>query len=44
MGYMRNAYTVFTEKLKRSVLRPRRRWENILREILWKDVDWIHLA
>jgi hypothetical protein len=49
MGEMRNAYTILVRKLegKRSLGRPRRRWENNieieLREI-WLEVDWINLS
>jgi hypothetical protein len=47
---MRNAYKIVVGKpeRKRSLGKPRRRWEdNIrmdLREIGWEGVDWIHLA
>jgi hypothetical protein len=50
MGKMRNAYKILVRKPdgKRPLGRSRHRWEdNIrvdLREIGWKDVDWIHLA
>jgi hypothetical protein len=49
-GEMRNAHTVVVGKPegKRTVRRPRRRWEdNIkidLEEIEWEFVDWIYLA
>jgi hypothetical protein len=47
---MRNEYKTLVGKHygKRSVGRPKRRWEdNIivdLREVGWEDVDWIHLV
>jgi hypothetical protein len=47
---MRNPYSILFGRPegKRPLGRPRRRWEdNIrmdLREIGWKDVDWVHLA
>jgi hypothetical protein len=47
---MRNAYNLLVGKPegKRSLGRPRRRWEcNIrmdIREIGWKEVDWMHPA
>jgi hypothetical protein len=47
---MRNVYNIFVGKpeVKRSLGRPRRRWEdNIrmdLREIWWEGVDVMHLA
>jgi ribosome biogenesis protein Nip4 len=49
MGEMRNAYKILVGKLGKTPLgRCRRRWgDNIrtyLREIGWKDVDWIHLV
>jgi hypothetical protein len=50
MREVRNAHKILVTKSegKRPLGRPRRRWEdNIrmdLREIGWKDVDWIHLA
>jgi hypothetical protein len=34
-------------EVKRSIGRPRHRWENIrldLRDIVWKCLDWMHLA
>jgi hypothetical protein len=49
-GEMRNAYNILVGKpeWKRPLGRPRRRWEdNIrmdLREVVWKDVEWMHLA
>jgi hypothetical protein len=49
MGEKRNAYRILVGKPegKRSLGRPRRRWEdNIkmdLREIGWGDMDWIDL-
>jgi hypothetical protein len=50
MGEMRNALKILVRKPeeKRPHGRPRHRWEvNIrmdVREIRWKDVDWIYLA
>jgi hypothetical protein len=50
VGEKRNAYRVLVGKPegKRSLRRPRRRWENNikmeLREIVWGGMDWIHLA
>jgi hypothetical protein len=50
MEKMRNVYNISVGKpeRKRSLRRPRHRWEdNIrtdLRETEWEDVDWIHLA
>jgi hypothetical protein len=50
MGEGRNVYRVLVGKLegKRSLGRPRRRWENEikmdLREIGSGGVEWIHLA
>jgi hypothetical protein len=50
MGKMRNAYEILVGKSerKRPLGRPRRRWEdNIkedLREIVLDSVDWVHLA
>jgi hypothetical protein len=49
MGEMRNAYSILVGKPegKRPFGRPRRKWEDIrmdLREIGWKDVDWVHMA
>jgi hypothetical protein len=50
MGERRGAYSALVGKPdgRRSVGRPRRRWEdNIkmdLREVGWGDVDWINLA
>jgi hypothetical protein len=47
---MRNAYKILVGKPegKRSLERPRRRWEDNIRmelmEIGWEYVDWIHLA
>jgi hypothetical protein len=47
---MRNAYNVLVRKPegKRPLGRPRCRWEDSirldLREIVWENVDWIHLA
>jgi len=47
---MRNAYNIFVEKpeCKRPVARPRRRREDNIRmdlkEIMWEDVNWFHLA
>jgi hypothetical protein len=50
MGEVRGAYNILVgmSEGKRPLGRPRRRWEdNIkmdLREIVFGDVDWIHLA
>jgi hypothetical protein len=50
MGEVRGAYNILVERPegRRPLRRPRRRWEdNIkmdLREIVFWDVDWIHLA
>jgi hypothetical protein len=49
MGEMRNANKILIGKLegKRSLGRPKRRWEDIkmgLMEIGLEGVDWIHLA
>jgi len=47
---MRNAFSILVRKPegKRQVGRPRHRWEdNIrmdLREMMWEDVVWVHLA
>jgi hypothetical protein len=47
---MRNAYKILVGKPegKRPLGRLRRRWENIirmhLREIVWEDVDWMHVV
>jgi hypothetical protein len=49
MGEMRNAYKILVGKSegKRSLRRPRNRWENIkmyLRENGFGGVDWIHVT
>jgi hypothetical protein len=49
MGEVRDAYKKLVGKPegKRSLGRPRSRWENIkmdLRKIEFEGVDWIHLA
>jgi len=49
MGEMRNAYHILVGKPEgnRQLRRPRRRWKYIridIREIVWEDVDWMHLA
>jgi hypothetical protein len=50
MGERRGAYRVLVGKPegRRSVERPRRRWENNikmdLREVGWGGMDWINLA
>jgi hypothetical protein len=50
MEEKRNAYRILVGKPegKRPLGRPRPKWEdNIrmdLREIVWGDMDWIHLA
>jgi hypothetical protein len=49
-GEKRNAYRLLAGKSegKRSLGRPRRRWEDNIRmdlgEVGWSDVDWIGLA
>jgi hypothetical protein len=49
MGKKRNAYRILEERAegKRSLGRPRRRWEDDikmdLREIEWSALDWIDL-
>jgi hypothetical protein len=49
MGEMRNAYSILVGKheWKRSLERPRRRWEDNtmtdIRETGWEDVDWMNL-
>jgi hypothetical protein len=49
-GEVRNAYKILVGKPegKRSLGRPRHRWEDNIRvdikEIWWDGVDWIHLA
>jgi hypothetical protein len=49
-GEMRNAFRIFVGKPeeKRPLGRPKNKWEDYiimgLKEIGWKDVDWIHLA
>jgi hypothetical protein len=50
MGEVRGAYNILVEKPegRRSLGRPRRRWEDNIKkdlgEIGFGDVDWIHLA
>jgi hypothetical protein len=50
MGDMRNADNILVGKTegKRPLGRPRRRWEDDIKtdvkEVVWKVVDWIHLA
>jgi len=47
MEEIRNAYNILVGKPdgKRPLGRPRRRWEEVdLREIVWEDVDRIHLV
>jgi hypothetical protein len=50
MGVKMNAYRILVGKreVKRSIGRPRRRWEEdirmALREIGWGGMDWIDLA
>jgi hypothetical protein len=50
MGKIINVYNILAGKSegKRSLARPRRRWEDTikmdLREILLRGVDWIHLS
>jgi hypothetical protein len=47
MGEIRNAYNILVGKLKwkRTLGRPRRRWEDNIRmdltEIGWERVDWV---
>jgi hypothetical protein len=49
-GEKRNAYSILVGKPegKRSLGRPRRRWEDNIkmdhRELGWGDMDWIHLT
>jgi hypothetical protein len=50
MGDVRGAYSILVGRAegRRPLGRPRRRWEDNmkmdLREIGFRDVDWIHLA
>jgi hypothetical protein len=50
MGVMRNAYKILVRKPhgKRPFERHRHRWEDNIRmdlkEIVWENVDWIHLS
>jgi hypothetical protein len=50
MGEIRNAYKIFVGKPdgKRTLGKPRRRWENNIRmnlmETRWEGVDWMHLG
>jgi hypothetical protein len=50
MGESRNSYKILVGKPegKRPLGRRRRRWEDNIRihlgEIVWGDVDWMHLA
>jgi hypothetical protein len=50
MGEMRKACKILVRKSegKRALRRPRHRWEDNIRmdfrEIMWEDVDWIHLV
>jgi hypothetical protein len=50
MGEVRGAYNILVGRSegRRPLGRPRRKWEdNIkmdLREIVFRDMDWIHLA
>jgi hypothetical protein len=50
MGGIRKAYNTWVERPegKRSLGRPRHRWEDnirmILREIQWEGVDWLNLV
>jgi hypothetical protein len=50
MGEVRGAYNILVGKPegRRPLGRPRHRWEDnikmYLREIVFGDVDWIHLA
>jgi hypothetical protein len=50
MGEVRGAYNILVRRPegRRPLGRPRRRWEDKidmdLREIVFGDVDWIHLA
>jgi hypothetical protein len=47
---MRNAYSILVGKPdgKRTVGRPRRRWEDNIRidrrEVGWEGVDWMHMT
>jgi hypothetical protein len=50
MGEIRNAYNILVGKpeSKRTLGKPRRRWEDNIRldlwEIGWEGVDWTHVA
>jgi hypothetical protein len=50
MGEMKNTYKILVRKPegKTSQGRPRHRWEDNIRlnlwEIMWEDVNWMHLA
>jgi len=50
MEKMRNVYNVLVGKhhRKRALGRPRCRWQDNIRmnltEIMWKGVDWMHMA
>jgi hypothetical protein len=50
IGEMRNAYKILVGKPegKRPLGRLRHKWEVnirvVLKEIVWEDVDWMHLA
>jgi hypothetical protein len=49
MGEMRNVYSLYRKTYREEVttINSRRRWEDnirmALRDIGWKNVDWIHL-
>jgi hypothetical protein len=45
-GEMINAYNILVGKLegKRPLRRPRRKCGMNPREVMWEDVDWMHLA
>jgi len=46
MGEKKKAYKIFIGKPegKRPLGRPRRSWEDDIREIGWEGVDWMNLA
>jgi hypothetical protein len=46
MGEKKKAYKIFIGKPegKRPLGRPRRSWEDDIREIGWEGLDWMNLA